>query len=823
MTFTENPQIDLAYEYVRNTNKNIFLTGKAGTGKTTFLHNLKNEGLKRMVIVAPTGVAAINAGGMTIHSFFQLPFGLWLPDTPRDAQQQQRKFAGDKIRIIKSLDLLVIDEISMVRADMLDSIDEVLRKFRDPYKPFGGVQLLMIGDLHQLPPIVKDEEWVLLRKHYKTAYFFDSLALQKTDPVSIELKHIYRQSDTTFVDLLNRVRDNKIDEAVLAQLNSRYIPDFQPPPDQHYITLTAVNAAANLINEQRLAVLTQSVRIFKAKVEGDFPAFSYPTEIDLALKIGAQVMFVKNDIGPEKRFYNGKIGKIMGMTDEEITISCPGDMAHIVVKSMTWENIKYSLDETAKEVREDLQGSFTQMPLKLAWAITIHKSQGLTFERAIIDAQSAFAHGQVYVALSRCKTFEGIVLKTRIQSSSVKTDSTVKQYSEESERNAPDQQHLENSKHAYQAQLIAELFDFKELKRALGTALRTFDESANALGHTPLKLLREVQEQVQNHVTVMAARFIPQLEVYFQDTVLPEANIDLQERLKKASTYFKEHLANTEILLKQVTVMTDNKEIRKRATEHLTRLKKEAFLRLRAFELCSNGFDTVNFIRQITNAELDFTSTQAVSQADTKRAPRDVPHPELFMQLTKWRDDTAELLGVEQYEVLPAKSLRQLVEQLPTDGKHLSRISGIGAVKLKQFGGEIITIVEQYCRKFQLASNLAIVAETALKIPKDNTKMISLNLFREGKSIEQIAKERSMVPGTIMSHLAAFVKSGDLDVLKLISREKLERIESYMIKHQGATAGSIKEALRDDSYEDIRLVTNYLIFKGVSNDGGLEE
>jgi hypothetical protein len=288
MTLTSNPQMELAQQYVRNTNTHIFLTGKAGTGKTTFLHKIRAEGLKRMVVVAPTGVAAINAGGMTIHSFFQLPFGLFLPDAPPN-EQNQRKFTGDKIRIIKSIDMLVIDEISMVRADLLDSIDNVLRRYRNPELPFGGVQLLMIGDLHQLPPVVKDDEWNLLRKHYETPYFFGSLALRKAQAVTIELKHIYRQADTTFVDLLNQVRDNKIDQQVLDTLNTRFIPDFQPPADQPYITLSALNATASEINQHQLTILTTKASKFIAEIEGDFPQMAYPTEPELELKVAGDV------------------------------------------------------------------------------------------------------------------------------------------------------------------------------------------------------------------------------------------------------------------------------------------------------------------------------------------------------------------------------------------------------------------------------------------------------------------------------------------------------------------------------------------------------
>jgi ATP-dependent exoDNAse (exonuclease V) alpha subunit len=403
MSFVSNPQFDLAFEYVRNTGKNIFLTGKAGTGKTTFLHQVKEGSSKRTVITAPTGVAAINAGGMTLHSFFQLPMGLYLPNTSREANNQ-RRFSRDKIQLLRTLDLLVIDEISMVRADLLDAVDDVLRRYRDDARAFGGVQLLMIGDLHQLPPVVKQEDWELLRPHYVTPYFFGSLALQRTDMVAIELKHIFRQSDRRFIDLLDKVRNNQIDAPVLETLNSRYIPGFKPGVKEPYITLTSHNASSYDLNAQRLEALPERSRTFKAKIVGDFPETSYPTEETLEFKKGAQVMFVRNDLSPEKRYFNGKIGKIIRLAGDEIFVRCKDERDDIAVTPIEWQNIKYSIDEETKEIKENVLGTFTQYPLKLAWSITIHKSQGLTFDRVIIDARSAFAHGQVYVALSRCRS-----------------------------------------------------------------------------------------------------------------------------------------------------------------------------------------------------------------------------------------------------------------------------------------------------------------------------------------------------------------------------------------------------------------------------------
>ena len=413
-TDADNRELQLARELVHATGSHVFLTGKAGTGKTTFLHSLHQESDKRMVVTAPTGVAAINAGGVTLHSFFQLPFGPFVPGSNvygSDSQRQFR-FSKEKKQIIQSLDLLVIDEISMVRADLLDAVDAALRRHRRSSEPFGGVQLLMIGDLHQLPPVVKREEWALLQEHYESAYFFSSLALQKTSFIPLELKRIYRQSDPAFIELLNRVRDNSLDNAALDSLNQRHIPDFAPDREEGFITLTTHNRHAEAINQARMKKLHSREHCFEAKVSGDFPEHLSPVPASLVLKKGAQVMFVRNDTSPEKRFYNGMIGRVRSISEKGVSVVCPEDRQEIRVESMTWENIAYQLDEETRDLERKVVGTFEQVPLKPAWAITIHKSQGLTFEKAVIEAGDAFAHGQVYVALSRCASLDGVVLSS---------------------------------------------------------------------------------------------------------------------------------------------------------------------------------------------------------------------------------------------------------------------------------------------------------------------------------------------------------------------------------------------------------------------------
>jgi len=819
-----NPQLELAHEYVRNTRKNIFLTGKAGTGKTTFLRNLQNDLIKRMVIVASTGVAAINAGGMTIHSFFQLPFGPYLPGKMEDASRM-RRFTGQKISLIKSLDLLVIDEISMVRADVLDGIDEVLRRYRDRSLPFGGVQLLMIGDLHQLPPVVKDEEWNLLREHYRTAYFFGSHALQQTDTVRIELKHIYRQSDEHFIALLNKVRDNRIDDEVLSMLNSRYIPNFQPKEEDAYITLTAHNASAREINSHKLAELPGKVQQFSASMTGDFPSFSYPTDEVLEFKKEAQVMFVKNDISHDKRYYNGKIGKITKIDDGIIYVKCPGDYLEIEVKPDEWKNVKYSLDEETKEVKEDTVGTFTQYPLKLAWAITIHKSQGLTFERAVIDAQAAFAHGQVYVALSRCKSFEGIVLHSKIGQSSVRTDTVVKNYTEEADKNAPDEAHLTLSKVEFQQTLIRELFDFSAFKRHLEHARRTFLGHSNTLSSDTVAQFQAAEEQAQTEIISVAQKFRPQMDMYFLQGGLPEENTELQQRIQKASVYFEDKAGAVILpLLKNIPLITDNKAVEKLAVEALGDLFKDLFIKTACFTKSKTSFVAQQYLQTKANAEIDFLRTPTKPAVNKRSAAINTPHPVLYHTLSKWREDMAAAYEIEPYDVLPSKSLQLMVQLLPTSTAALKKVKGFGQARIKQFGTELLSIIKQYVEVNELQEMQLFLPdiEVPIKPPKPDTKLLSFELYKAGKTVAEIALERSLAPTTIEGHLAHYVGTGELDVLDFVEQTKIQPIIECFQASETGFLNEVKATLGDDfSYTEIRMVQKF--FERLVEQGEIEK
>src|SRR5438132_5540677 len=808
MSFVSNPQLELAFEYVRNTGKNIFLTGKAGTGKTTFLHQIKEESSKRMVVTAPTGVAAINAAGMTLHSFFQLPLGMHLPGTSREVNNQ-RRFSRDKIQLLRTLDLLVIDEISMVRADLLDAVNDVLRRYRDDSRAFGGVQLLMIGDLHQLPPVVKPEDWELLRPHYETPYFFGSLALQRTDMVTIELKHIFRQSDRRFIDLLDKVRNNRIDAGVLEALNSRYVPGFQPDVEDGYITLTSHNASSYDLNAQRLESLPPRLRTFKAKIVGDFPETAYPTEETLEFKNGAQVMFVRNDLSPEKRYFNGKIGKITRFAGDEIFVRCKDDREDIAVTPVEWQNIKYSVDEETKEIKEDVLGTFTQYPLKLAWAITIHKSQGLTFDRVIIDARSAFAHGQVYVALSRCRSFEGIVLSSRINASSVKTDLVVKAYTEKTARNAPSEAHLRQSKREYQETLVRELFDFAAMNSHLQGLSRLFQEHSSALSAERLSQFDALVAKTAAEVLVIARKFAPQLHTYFSQPEWPEENESLRERLRKAGGYFSSKL-NSEFLaeVKRIGLITDDKALLKRAWQHLQDLEKEVLVKHACFVACQTGFSASGYIRAKTNAELNFRDGGDVrSTAD--EAPKDTPHPDLYERLLEWRNVTAEELDRALHEVLPTRSLQELVRLLPMDRASLKRIPGIGKGKLKRFGADLIGIVGKYCAEKN-------VPERPSEPSKANTKQVSFDLYKSGKTVKEIAAERNLAVSTIEGHLAYFIARRELDISEFLTKEQVDEIARFFEERNTESIAEAKAHFGERFlYGQLRMVIEHLKAKAV--------
>lgn len=707
-----NPQADLALNFLQNTGANIFLTGKAGTGKTTFLRNLKDLSPKRMIIVAPTGVAAINAGGVTIHSFFQLSFGPYIPqaeggDTTKQ-QGFQNKFSKDKINIIRSMDLLIIDEISMVRADLLDAISDVLRRYKNRDKPFGGVQLLLIGDLQQLAPVAKDEEWNLLKEHYPSAFFFDSKALAESSFLSIELTKVYRQADPTFVNLLNNIRENRFDDATLHALNQRYVPNFRPDDKAGYITLTTHNYLAQQLNARRLQELPNRSYTFTATVKEDFPAYSNPTDERLELKLGAQVMFVKNDSSAEKRYYNGKIGKIVFISPDKITVS--DEFGHdIAVEKETWDNVKYTIHPDTQEITETIAGSFTQYPLKTAWAITIHKSQGLTFEHAIIDASAAFSHGQVYVALSRCKTLEGLVLSSPISRNAMISDERIQTFTNDVAQKQPGEELLQQAQLNYFTELISELFDFSRIQQRLQYAAyvvfthlqKLYPELSNRYG--------SVRDSFRPDITEVGERFQQQLLRMIAESTDYRNDPKIQERVRKGVAYFQTQLAtHCAPLLKASQVEIDNKEAKKAVNKAVGNFGDELQIKLLTLKASQEGFSLIRYLSAKAKASLEepaasqkksFQKSQSTEKADKTDLSTDVKHPQLYNKLRDWRNKHAAEQDVPVYVILQQKAMIGLCNTLPTGNKELLAIPGIGKKVAERYGAELLQILTEYRKK----------------------------------------------------------------------------------------------------------------------------
>lgn len=823
---TTNEIFQLAIQLVNQSNRNIFLTGKAGTGKTTFLKYIRENCAKQTAIVAPTGVAAINAGGVTIHSFFQLPLSPFIPEISgagfsgnseetinRHSLLSRLRFNNDKRKVLQQLELLVIDEISMVRCDVLDAVDTVLRHIRQrPFERFGGVQVLFIGDMLQLPPVVKDQEWNLLSDFYNSQYFFDSKVLQEKPPVYIEFNKIYRQSDEQFITVLNQVRNNEMDEDGMKVLESRFQPTFRRSKEDGYIILTTHNDKAREINVRELSSLAGNVFTYEAEIKGEFSERAYPADEILHLKAGAQVMFIRNDASENgKRFFNGKIGVVSKLDADKIFVHCEGEPDDIEVGKEEWENIRYTLNKTNRQLESDVLGSFKQYPLRLAWAITIHKSQGLTFDKAVIDAGEAFAPGQVYVALSRCTNLDGMVLQSRVRPGSLFMDARVVEFSNKAATNNQLQQELAAARKDYQQSVLISLFDFTNAIGGSKELTEYLAENGSSFNPETMTWINDLTARLEKAHTT-AVKFHIQLKTLFEKAANPEEDQPLQERIKAAAGYFIKETASIIQFLKQSPAITDSRLQAKEYNESIKEVFAELGVKKFILEGFSGKFDIQTYHSRKQIFVLPPFSVNAYAGASQKRT--DSPYPVLHQQLRKLRDSICSRKDLPIYIVAGSNTIDEMARYLPQTLAELRKISGFGDAKIEQYGQQFLDIILEYCQQHKLHSLIHEKSpkrerkeRTGSVKKKGDTQAETFRMFKEGKTIAEIAKERNLSIGTIETHLTRFVRWGDLKIDEVVSREKIILIEPALKEFNGGSITSIKQQLGDAiSFGEIRLV-----------------
>ena len=691
----ENERLELAWRLVEETGANVFLTGKAGTGKTTFLRRLKEESSKTIAVLAPTGIAAINAGGMTIHSFFQLSFSPFIPGVGQAGKSRFDRYSKQKIKTLRSIDVIVIDEISMVRADVLDAIDSKLRKYRNPALPMGGVQLVMIGDLQQLPPVVREEEWRMLSEHYASPYFFDSHFLRTTPYETIELTKVYRQKDSAFIDILNAIRENRAGADVLQRLNKRYIAGFNPADDEGYIRLMTHNYQAQQFNDDRMSALPGKAYVLKADIEGDFPDSMYPVDSRLILKKGAQVMFVKNDSSGSRLYYNGLIGRIRNISDEgKIIVETDESPYPIEVDKEIWENTAYEVDSKAKVMKEKVVGRFSQVPLRAAWAITIHKSQGLTFEHAIINATEAFAHGQTYVALSRCRSLEGLVLERPLPSSAIICDSTVKGYIDDCASRHVDAEKVALLQKEFDMRLLLDLVDLNPLRTAMEILYRAMQDSHLAAFPKSVEEVGLVKDTRLRNLVTVSVRFQEQLRRMMAEGATEER---IQERVSAGCNYFLQELDPIYRTVSSLPCDIDSKDAKKKFSEALETMEYEMKLKRALMTVAAHErLSTARYLlirREVSTAQEEWAKDSAKTKKKPVATNADIENTEVYEKLVRWRSRKAKEQEVAAFMILGNKTLVALANELPMTEDDLLSIPGIGRKKKEEYGQEILALI----------------------------------------------------------------------------------------------------------------------------------
>ncbi|MCW4450754.1 helix-turn-helix domain-containing protein [Kaistella sp. BT6-1-3] len=699
------------FNLAEHTSRSIFLTGKAGTGKTTFLNDFVSKTRKKHIVVAPTGIAAINAGGVTIHSMFGLPLRTFLPTTERvDSNLANNiadlmhhfKYRKDKLKLLREIEMIIIDEVSMLRADVLDMMDFSLRHVRRNQQKFGGVQMLFIGDLYQLPPVVRDE--YVLKQYYSSPFFFDSYALKELPLITLELTTVYRQKDEKFLEILNEIRDGEVGDIDFETLNKRYLPDFEPK-DEPYVYLTSHNRMAYEINQKKLAALPGKAHFYDAEIIGNFNENQFPNDEILELKVGAQIMFIRNDASGEKRYFNGKLAEVVEVNEKEISVIIDGEDEIYKLKKETWEQKRYSWGED-KSIQEEVLGSFKQYPIRLAWAVTIHKSQGLTFDRLIIDAGKSFASGQVYVALSRCRTLEGIVLKSKITPDVIFSDRRVSKFQDETNANNRIEEILNTEKYDYSIHKIISRIDCKWIL----PALQLWHNSANH------------------------SKMLDKEKVKF-----------LYHGIKPETEKFSSVCEKFEKIIQQKTRKFISGE------EEWSEIEAKA-----------KG--AVNFF---------FTNVNA----------------KIFSPLKEFYAESKGVKGLKQYN----EDFRVFLDDLED---YLNGLKDLHLLETQLFDPE----------------NDVKVTTKIAKIP---SHILTFQLFEEGKTIPEIARDRGLVTETIYGHLAKFADQGLLDLTRIFDKEKIKTFEKEFKKNSSAeTLSDWKKILPNDfEFNEIRILMNHYNFR----------
>jgi hypothetical protein len=631
----------------------------------------------------------------------------------------------------------------------------------------------MIGDLQQLAPVVKDHEWQMLQKYYQTPYFFSSKAFQEAQAVNIELKHIYRQQDEAFIHILNEIRENKLSNESAEILNKRYQADFDPKDDEGYIILTTHNYKANKINQNKLSKIKSKAYTFEASVDGHFPENAFPNDESLALKKGAQVMFIKNDSSFDKQYFNGKIGTITAIGKNEITVQCPGDDFEIEVGRETWENVAYEIDPETKAIEEKVRGSYSQVPLRLAWAITIHKSQGLTFDKAIIDAELSFAHGQTYVALSRCKTLDGLVLKSPIKAQSIINDNRVSSFNKSVAEHQPDEKVLQKSQKVFVLNLVSELLDFFSFIYPLNRLTDIYYSNANSLKGNIIEPLKTMKDNAVIPLLKIRDGFMNQLKQMSVDVTDMENDAAIQERIKKAIEYFLQQTREfIEKPFEEFNYSTENKQIDKDFAKQVEKVEELIVQKIMQLDGLTNGYTIKKHLALRAEATLYKQPKKKKKSSPAKL----LEHNDLFDALRDLRSEFSFNEEVPAFQIFTQETLYEMCEKLPTTSKQLKKISGIGKVRLKKYGESIIEIIQAYC----ISNNIPMKEDEPeiVKTPKGQTKKISLEMFQSGKTTDEIAKERNLAVSTVTTHLLSFIPTGEITADDLIEPKRLKSLLS---------------------------------------------